>query len=96
LPELETIYKENKDKGFIVIGIANTDDAAAVKKVVEEKQITFPILLTDGKVSDAFKGEGSPETFVISREGNVVDHIKGARDEAFFKSRAEQLMTKNN
>jgi peroxiredoxin len=96
LPELEAVYQANKDKGLIVVGIATTDNAEAVQKVIEEKGITFPVVLKDEKIQEAFGGEGSPETFIISKEGNITEHIKGARGQEYFVTRAEQLLTKNN
>jgi peroxiredoxin len=96
LPELEAVYQANKDKGLLIVGIATSDNAEAVQKVVTEKGITFPILITDDKIQDMFGGEGTPETFVISKEGTITEHIKGARGEEYFVSRAEQLLTKNN
>jgi peroxiredoxin len=96
LPELETVYQANKDKGLVILGIATTDDAEAVQKVIAEKGITFPIVLKDEKIQESFGGEGSPETFIISTDGNITEHIKGARGVEYFTTRAEQLLTKNN
>lgn len=80
----------------MVIGVATSDNAAAVQKVIDEKKITFPVLFADDKISDLFGGQGTPETFVVSKEGVVVEHVKGARGLDFFTARAEQLLTKNN
>lgn len=96
MPELEAVYQANKDKGLIIVGVTTSDNAAAVQKVIDEKKITFPIVFADDKIADSFGGQGTPETFVISTEGKITEHIKGARDEAFFVARAEQLLSKNN
>jgi peroxiredoxin len=96
LPELEAVYQANKDKGLIVIGVSTSDNAEAVQKVLAEKKITFPVLFADDKISDSFGGQGTPETFVVSTEGKITEHIKGARGLDFFVARAEQLLTKNN
>jgi peroxiredoxin len=89
------VYQANKDKGFMVIGVATSDNAAAVQKVIDEKKITFPVLFADDKISDLFGGKGTPETFVVNKEGAVVEHVKGARGLDFFIARAEQLLTQN-
>src|SRR5262249_15016696 len=91
LPELEQVYRAHQAQGFLVVGITTSEDLEAAKKVVSDAGITFPVLVADSKVQDAFGGQGAPETFVIDRKGIVVEHIVGAQEQPFFEERATHL-----
>jgi len=86
------VYQAHKAEGLLVVGIATSEDLEAIKKVVAEKQITFPILVADEGVQKSFGGQGSPETFMVSRSGAMIEHVKGAKGKEFFEERAKQLL----
>ena len=60
---------------------ADEDGRKAVAPFVEELGLTFPILLDpEGRLSPRYGVTGYPETFVINREGKVVNHTIGPAD----------------
>ena len=72
LPSLEALYRQNKDKGFIVLAVASRDDADAVREMKEKSRLTMPVVLDeDGAVANRYKATGFPETFIIDREGKI-------------------------
>jgi len=72
MPDLETVYRRFKNQGLVVLAISD-DDAGKVKQLIVEKRFTYPVLLDPGrKVTDLFRIEGIPKSFVYDRDGKLV------------------------
>ena len=72
MPDLETLYRRFKNQGLVVLAISD-DDAGKVKQLIVEKRFTCPVLLDPGrKVTDLFRIEGIPKSFVYDRDGKLV------------------------
>jgi len=72
MPDLETLYKQFKDQGLVILAISD-EDADKVRPFIAEQKVTYPILLDPGrKVNDLFQVEGIPKTFVYDRSGKLV------------------------
>jgi peroxiredoxin len=72
MPDLETLYKQFKDHGLVVLAISD-EDAGKVRPFVAEQKVTYPILLDPGrKVNQLFEVEGIPKSFVYDRNGKLV------------------------
>ena len=72
MPDLETLYRRFKNQGLVVLAISD-DDAGKVKQLIVEKRFTYPVLLDPGrKVTDLFRVEGIPKSFVYDRDGKLV------------------------
>jgi peroxiredoxin len=72
MPDLETLYRQFKNQGLVVLAISD-DDAGKVKQLIVDKRFTYPVLLDPGrKVTDLFRVEGIPKSFVYDRDGKLV------------------------
>lgn len=72
MPDLESLYGRFKDQGFVILAISD-EDAAKVKPLIAERNITYPILLDPGrKVNQLFVVDGIPKSFVYDRRGKLV------------------------
>ncbi len=89
---IELIDKYGKD-GFVVLGIAlDPREFNKVPGFVDQMGINYPILLDKTGVSQMYGGIRSiPTTFVVNREGKVVQRIVGSRPKTVF----EQIITSN-
>ena len=69
-------------KDFVMLAVSEDQDGlAAVKPFVQQEGLTFPILLDrEGVVSLRYGVTGYPETFIIDRDGRVIQHIIGPAD----------------
>lgn len=78
IPNLVDYYNKNKDK-VAIIGIAVDDDGVkVVKPFVKEFKMTYPVVIADAKVQQAYGGiQGIPTKFFISKEGKIVKSSVG-------------------
>lgn len=79
MPWFEGFRAQYAAQGFEVLGIAE-DDAGKdeIAKVAKKTGVTYPVLLTDGKVAPAYGGvEVLPMSFYIDKTGIVVEETAG-------------------
>jgi thiol-disulfide isomerase/thioredoxin len=80
MPWFEEFRKQYAAQGFEILGLTDDVDAgnAAIAKVVKKTGVTYPILLTDGKVQKAYGGlDYLPVSFYVDKNGVVVDETAG-------------------
>jgi len=80
MPWFEEFRKQYAAQGFEILGL--TDDADAGKetiaKVAGRAGVSYPILLTDGKVQTAYGGlDVLPMSFYVDRKGVIVVQTAG-------------------
>ena len=75
MPELQTIYDQHKDKGFVILGIAmdGPETVAQVAGYARRYGVTFPVLLDEEtKVVGVYNPKHvAPLTILIDRKGQV-------------------------
>lgn len=72
MPDLDALYKQFKDQGFVVLVISD-EDLGKVQPFIDQYHYNYPILLDpERKVHEAFSIEGIPKSFVYDREGKLV------------------------
>jgi peroxiredoxin len=79
---MEALHQKYKDKGLVMLAV-NVDEngAAAVKKFLQKTPYSFPILIDTKNVAQKSYGVFRfPESFIIDRNGVVVEKIIGGRD----------------
>lgn len=79
MPWFEDLRKQYEAQGFEVLGIAE-DDASKdeIAKAAKKTGVSYPILLTDGKVAPAYGGvDYLPMSFYVDRNGVVVEETAG-------------------
>jgi cytochrome c biogenesis protein CcmG/thiol:disulfide interchange protein DsbE len=96
MPTIQKLYAAKRERGLQVLAVNSTfqDDEAGARAFVQEFKLTFPILLDrDGAVSQRYRLQALPSTFIIDRKGvirSVV--IGGPMTEAFLQSKIEPLL----
>ena len=89
-PHLRRMYDANKDKGFIILGIAmdGPETVANVGAFAKRNQLNFPVLLDeDSHVASIFNPKKSaPLSVLIDKTGRIVVIREGYNpgDEAFL------------
>ena len=80
MPWFEEFRKQYAAQGFEILGLADDVDAGkeAIGKVAKKAGVSYPILLTDGKVQTAYGGlDVLPMSFYVDRSGVVVEETAG-------------------
>ncbi|OIO74125.1 MAG: hypothetical protein AUJ57_02875 [Zetaproteobacteria bacterium CG1_02_53_45] len=80
MPDLVQLSRLLPDDKFVVVGISVDNNPDDVKNFVAEQKVTFPMFWDKGGEKIAapiFKSFRFPETFILNREGVVVERIAG-------------------
>jgi peroxiredoxin len=94
MPSMEHLYRRLQDRDFAMVAVSEDENSkAAVRSFVEQLGLTFPVLLDpEGIVPGRYGVTGYPETFVIDRQGKVIQHTIGPEDWA--SEQAYQFFTR--
>ena len=78
-PVLETLWQAHRDRGLVVVGLDAKDFRRDARSFAERFDLTFPLVYDGpGDTVTPYGVTGFPETFVIDREGKVVDSLAGS------------------
>ena len=81
MPSMEKLYREFKNKDFVILAVDMQEDSETVRKFKAKFKLSFPILLdTDGIVSSYYGVNAIPVTYFIDRAGYLYAAAMGARD----------------
>lgn len=102
MPALQRLYERNADDGLVVVGVSVDNPAlmignadSTVRAFVRDHGLTFPIVLDpESRIESGYPIVGLPMTFVIDRDGRIVDRILGPRewDKPEMESRIRRLL----
>jgi peroxiredoxin len=84
MPWFVELQNQYASQGFQIIGVA-MDEASKedIGKFAKDMGVNYPILIGKEAVGDQYGGVPAlPETFVIGRDGKIVDKIFGLRGKA--------------
>ena len=72
MPDLQKIYMEHKDEGFVILGVYSTlNQTEDAKTIIEEEHITYPILKMNDDFS-IFTTDYVPTTVFLTGEGKAL------------------------
>lgn len=79
MPSMQALYRRMEGRDFAMLAVSqDVDGRAAVAPFAQELGLTFPILLDpEARLSPRYGVTGYPETFIIDRNGRVVNHVIG-------------------
>lgn len=96
LPDLIAISEEFASKGVKIIGISTDKGTNAISEVsdfVRENKVTYLNIVDNGELQSSFGNiRGIPTTFLINKEGKIVERIVGIRTKEFFIEKINQLL----
>jgi peroxiredoxin len=82
VPLLKALQAKYADRAAI-IGISIDMDVARTDRTIKEKGMTWPVLADgkgfDGPIATAYHAQGTPEVFIIDREGKIHARLGSAR-----------------
>lgn len=80
VPDLMEIYKNNSDKGLVMIAVSVDEGGDYVKRVrdfINEYNITYPVAVDGISLSKKFGVYTIPSIFIINKEGILVKKYPG-------------------
>ena len=92
LPDLSTISGELKDKDFKMIGVSVDDNQEVLNSFLKSNNLSYTILYEPNQlVSKYMESAGQnqnvvPQTYIIDKNGKVVEAIMGSKSKADFLS----------
>lgn len=74
IPGFLEVYEQYKSKGLEIVGISlDRTGWQVVRPYIEKTKITYPVVIGDNDVVDAYGGiEAIPTTFFVNRKGELV------------------------
>jgi cytochrome c biogenesis protein CcmG/thiol:disulfide interchange protein DsbE len=92
-PVLQSIWEQYRDRGVLVMGVAYTDTETGARAFIAEYGQTYPNGMDLGtRISDLYHIQGVPETFVVDQQGNVVEFIYAAVNEADLSALLDSIL----
>ncbi len=93
MPHLNEIDKELKSRGFQTLGIGLASEPAQLRSLTEKLGLDYPVLIGNDQVSKAYGNvEMVPTTFIIDKNGKIVQKILGARSKDDFIGMIKPLL----
>jgi cytochrome c-type biogenesis protein len=93
IPQLNAMQHELGDKGLTIVGAALDDTTEGVKDFQNDIKQEYTVLMGSDAVKQKLGGIPSlPTTYIIDREGMIVNKIIGGRDRDGFESLVKPLL----
>ena len=91
MPSLDRLHARLRERPFTLLAVSQDEDGRrAVEAFVQQTRLSFPVYLDpEHQVGDRYEVWGYPETFIIDRNGIVVERVIGPRDWASPQSIAQ-------
>ncbi|MCI0473983.1 MAG: TlpA family protein disulfide reductase [Ignavibacteria bacterium] len=93
MPELSQINTELKDKNFKMLGINVFQRGnQTIEDILKQIPVSYPIVDGNEQLVKSFEKttgaaiEGVPTTYIVDKNGKIVETIVGSRDKATFMS----------
>jgi cytochrome c biogenesis protein CcmG/thiol:disulfide interchange protein DsbE len=96
-PYLERVWRENRSRGLVVVGLDAKDFRRDARRFARRYELTFPIVFDGpGDTLAGYGVTGFPETFVLDRQGRVLETFVGAvntdEDRARLRAAVERAL----
>ena len=95
MPAMDRLYANLRDEGFELVAISVDDGREEVERFQERLGLAFPILLDPDKgVSQRYQTYRFPESFLVDREGVIVERYIGPKewDAPAYEKRVRRLL----
>jgi peroxiredoxin len=82
MPSMEKLHQELKEEKFVILAVSIDESGAdAVRPFMKKHKLNFPALIdSTGMVKNLYQTTGVPESFIIDKQGRIVEEVIGPRD----------------
>jgi peroxiredoxin len=94
IPELVKLYRLNKERGLVVLGVSLDMDVSTqgLTTFVKDMKITYPVLMGTSDLAERYQVNGVPTTILINREGKAHTRYDGLVPASRFEKDLSSLM----
>lgn len=94
IPWFQEFERQNKDKGFAVLGVAMDEDGwDVVKPFAQYMKINYRLVIGNESIAEKFGGvDALPTTFLIDREGKIAAVHVGLSGKRDFEDGIRELL----
>ena len=82
MPSMEKLYQELQGEGFEILAVSIDESGAQdVLPFMKKHKLSFPVLIDPkGTLKGLYQTTGVPESFIIGKDGILVEKVIGPRD----------------
>jgi peroxiredoxin len=81
MPSMNKLYSELKDRGFEIVAVSTDNSLSSVKDFLSRNRLDFPVLFDETKTAARqYHVFSMPTTFLIDRNGMIVEKFYGEED----------------
>jgi peroxiredoxin len=92
IPDFINLQTDYASRGVQIVGIA-LDQPDKVKAFAQQNGMNYPVLYGNDQIAARYGGiEGIPTTFIIDRNGNIVNRFEGFRPREDFEAEINKLL----
>lgn len=94
IPDFVDLHKTYADKGFEMVGISvDRGGPTVVRQFMEKNGVQYPMVMASMDVINAYEVfSGIPTTFIIDKDGNIVEKIVGYQPKQYFENHIKRLL----
>ena len=86
-PTLEKFWRRYKGRGVVFVGVDYNDVSSDALRFARRRRLTYPMVRDpSGAIATRYDVAAVPETFVIGKRGELVEHFIGSIDSGDEKS----------
>lgn len=80
LPQIKELVTRYQDKGLRLLTVSIDQDLDALKKFVQQEQLTYPVIsiATNPGLSELYESQGVPGYYLIDAHGTIVQVWRGS------------------
>lgn len=96
LPDLENLSKTYSSKGLVIVGVSvdkGDNLLTDVSSFTSQNGLTYQIVIDNDDVANAYGNINAlPTSFLVDKNGKIVDKWVGMRDKAFLESTVSKYL----
>jgi peroxiredoxin len=94
IPHFVELYDSYKDQGLVIVGVSvDRGGPSVVESFVAKNNVTYPVAMANMDVVDAYEiYSGIPTTYIVDRNGMIVEKVIGYREKSFFEDHIKKLL----
>ncbi len=94
MPELQRVWQAYHEHGVVFLGVVlHNDDIQAVQAFLQAARIAYPHGHDEaGKLAASFQVVGLPNTFIVNKEGRLMQRFIGPVTEARLRMRLQEIL----